>query len=80
MEREADDDIAAGRVKRFDDVEALFADLEGAIRSSGHESFADPYRRLACARSGGQSRVGGRRALDQGAPYDDPFITFRVTV
>jgi hypothetical protein len=29
MEREADEDIAAGRVKRFTDLEALFADLDG---------------------------------------------------
>jgi hypothetical protein len=30
MEREADEDIAAGRVERFDDLEALFADLDSA--------------------------------------------------
>jgi len=30
MEREADEDIAAGRVKGFSDVEALFDDLDGA--------------------------------------------------
>jgi antitoxin MazE len=28
MEREADEDIAAGRVKRFDSMEELFADLD----------------------------------------------------
>jgi len=28
MEREADDDIAAGRVKTFDDMESFLADLE----------------------------------------------------
>lgn len=27
MEREADEDIAAGRVKQFDDLESFFADL-----------------------------------------------------
>ena len=30
MEREADEDIAAGRVKQFDSVEELFADLDAA--------------------------------------------------
>src|ERR1700730_7550624 len=30
MEREADEDIAAGRVKRFDSAEELFADLDAA--------------------------------------------------
>jgi len=28
MEREADEDIAAGRVARFDSAEELFADLD----------------------------------------------------
>jgi bifunctional DNA-binding transcriptional regulator/antitoxin component of YhaV-PrlF toxin-antitoxin module len=30
MEREADEDIAAGRIKRFDSLEELFADLDAA--------------------------------------------------
>lgn len=34
MEREADEDIAAGRVQTFDDVESFLADLDASVGSA----------------------------------------------
>ena len=38
MEREADEAIAAGRVRHFDDMDSFFADLDTAVREHGQGS------------------------------------------
>lgn len=40
MEREADDDFAAGRMETFDDVDSFFADLDACARARYSEADA----------------------------------------
>ncbi len=44
MEREADEDLAAGRLRRFDDVESFLAHLEGTAGKPADEA-TDPADR-----------------------------------
>lgn len=41
MEREADEDYAAGRFKTFDDVESFIADLEAAVGAEDSKPTGD---------------------------------------
>jgi len=75
MEREADDDIANGRVGEFDDVDDFLADLD-AVKYVRTDSFKADYQRLSAAEKGPfrQTVRDVNRGCDEFVRTRDPSV------